>query len=234
MKYIKRKEVFKDQVFASFISGWQKTRYPSEIAERKEGEYYDEKTDSFRFYTQNELNILLDREITEYKKITDEIKEVDFEMISKIVIDSPSNKDEIIYLTEVMTSLMKEHKIEFTFIPLFNLSWFHEKITGHHPSTKKSYSSLKKFIGNEKYNEGIIVSDYLELKKMLPDYFNLIQSNYYGYSFFYSETLKTICSFHYSGQIWFYIYSEDAMKKIESFINQNNLIINDAYTNYNN
>ncbi len=56
MKYINRKEVFKDQIFASFISGWQKTRYPSEIAERKEGEHYDEKTDSFRSRTGNPRN----------------------------------------------------------------------------------------------------------------------------------------------------------------------------------
>jgi hypothetical protein len=233
MKYINRKEVFKDQTFATFISGWQKTRYPSEIAERKEGEYYDEKTDSLRFYSQNELDNILDKEIAEYKKITDDIKEVDVEMTCTIVIDSPSDQDEIIFLTEVMASLMKENNIEFTFIPLFNLSWFHEKNSGEHPSTKTAYSNFKKFIGNENYSGGVIVSDYFELKKMLPDYFNLIQSNYYGYNFFYSETLKTICSFHYSGQIWFYIYSEESMKKIKSFINQNNLIINDAYTTYN-
>jgi hypothetical protein len=152
-------------------------------------------------------------------------------MICNIVIDSPPNQDEIVYLTEVMTSFAKENKIEYTFIPLFNLPWFHEKIEGHHPITKTAYSNFKKFIGDTKHNGGIAVSDYSELRKMFPHYFNLIGANYYGNNFFYSETLKTVFSFHYSGQIWFYIYSKESMKKIKSFINQNNLIINDAYTN---
>lgn len=231
MKYLSRKKALQDPIFASFISGWQNTRYPSESAARKEGEYYDEKSDTDRFYSQNELYEILDKEINEFKKITDDIKKQDFEMICNIVIDSPPNQDEIVYLTEVMTSFAKENKIEYTFIPLFNLPWFHEKIEGHHPITKTAYSNFKKFIGDTTHNGGIAVSDYSELRKMFPHYFNLIGANYYGNNFFYSETLKTVFSFHYSGQIWFYIYSKESMKKIKSFINQNNLIINDAYTN---
>lgn len=179
------------------------------------------------------MNKLRDKEINDFKKITDDIKKHDFEMICKIVIDSPPDVDEIIFLTEVMALFAKDNKIEFTFIPLFKLPWFHEKIKGHHASTKTSYSNFRKFIGDKKYNGGIVVSDYSELRKMLPDYFNLVQSNYYGSNFFYSEALKTVFSFHYTGQIWFYVYSKESMKKIESFINQNELIINEAYTTYN-
>ena len=232
MKYISRKKVLKDPIFASFIAGWQNTGYPSESA-TEEGEYYDEKTDTFRFYSQNELIKIHDKEINDFKKITDAIEKRDFEMTCTIVIDAPPDVDEAIFLTEVMASFLKEYQIEFAFIPLFKLPWFHEKIKDHQPSTKTAYSNFKKFIGYKKHIEGIVVSDPLELKKMLPDYFNLIQSNYFGYSFFYSETLKTVFSFHYSGEIWFYIYSKESMKKIKLFINQNKLIINNRYTTYN-
>lgn len=227
MEYKSRKNILKDPIFASFISGWQNISYPTESASREEGEHYDEKTDAFRFYSQNELNKIRDKDIKDFKKITDDIKKHDFEMNCKIVIDSPSDVDEIIFMTEVMSSFAKENQIEFTFIPLFNLPWFHEKIKGHHPSTKTAYSNFKKFIGDKKYNGGIVVSDYIELKKMLPDYFNLVQSNYFSYNFFYSEALKTVFSFHYSAQIWFYVYSKESMKKIESFINQKKLNKND-------
>lgn len=232
MEYISREKVFKDPIFASFISGWQNIENPSESNETEEGEYYDEKTDTFRFFSQKELNKIRDKEINDFNLITDDIKKHDFEMICKIVIDSPPHVDEIIFLTEVMTSFAKDNKLEFTFIPLFKLPWFYEKIEGHHPSTKASYSNFKKFIGEKKYSGGVLVSDCFELRKMLPDYFNLVQSNYYGHNFFYSEALKTVFSFHYTGQIWFYVYSKESMKIIESFINQNGLIINDTYTTY--
>ncbi|MEJ6792302.1 MAG: hypothetical protein QNK89_06145 [Lacinutrix sp.] len=132
-----------------------------------------------------------------------------------------------------MALFAKIHHLEYTFVPLFNVPWFHKTIKGHHPSTKKAFSNFKKLIVEKDYSGGLLVSDYKVLQNMLPDYFNLVQGNYYGYNFFYAQNLKTVCSFHYSGQIWFYIYSQDAIKKIESFINKHNLIINTQFTSYN-
>lgn len=232
MRYISRKNALKDPRFASFICGWQQTKYPSEIANRTEGEWYEETTDTLRFYSQSELNKDRTKAINNFKKITDDLTKQDFEMAGTLVVDSPPDVDEIDFLTEAMASFTEQTKTELIFLPLFKVPWFKDSIDGHHPSTKTAYYNLKKYIGKQEYDGGIVVSAASELRQMLPDYFNLIQGNYYGYNFFYSEDLKTVFSFHYSGQIWFYVYTETALEKIISYIDQNKLLLNKAHTRY--
>ena len=52
--------------------------------------------------------------IKDFKKITDDLDKREFEMTCKIVIESPSDVDEILFLSEVMTLFAKE------VIPNFN------------------------------------------------------------------------------------------------------------------
>lgn len=233
MEYISCKKVFKDPIFASFVSSWQDLENPTKNTIIEAGEYFDEDTETVRFFSKDELEKSLQKDISNFKKTTDNLKKEDFEMVGKIVIDAPQDTDEVLFLAEIMALFAKTHHLAYTFVPLFNVPWFHETIKGHHPSTKKAYSNFKKLIVEKDYSGGLLVSDYKVLQNMLPDYFNLVQGNYYGYNFFYAQNLKTVCSFHYSGQIWFYIYSQDAIKKIESFINKHNLIINTQFTSYN-
>jgi hypothetical protein len=233
MEFISRQKVFEDQIFASFISGWQDQENPAKNSAIEAGEYFDDATDSLRFFSKKELIEIREHEITAFKKISDNLTKQAIEMTCKIVIDAPDNTDEIQFLSETMAAFATKHSLTYTFIPLFKTPWFSENIEGHHPSTKIAHTNFKKYIGDENYNGGILVSDYSELKEMLTDYFNLIQGNYYGYIFFYSEALKTVFSFHYSGQIWFYIYTKESKSKIEAFISKNDLIINERYTSYN-
>lgn len=233
MKYLSRKKVFEDPIFASFISAWQDIENPSKNNTIEAGEYYDEETDSVRFFSKTELDKAHEKEITDFKNKTDHLEKKEIEMLAKIVIEAPNNSDDVKFLSKTMALFAKKNELEFTFIPLFKLPWLHEDIKEHHPLTKEAFNNFKTLIKEKAYSEGILVSDYLELKNMLLNYFNLIQGNYFGYNFFYAKTIKTVFSFHYTGQIWFYVYSQEALNIIEAFISKNNLIINQNYTTYN-
>lgn len=213
MNYISRKEALKDPIFASFIAGWQYTQHPNNSGISEDEEQYNE-------------------EVISFKKITDEPATQEFKLLSQIVIDAPQDTDEIVFISTVIALFVEQHNSELIFIPFFKTSWFQEDIATYHPETKIAYHNFKTHIGKENYKGGIVVSNPVELQKLLPDYFNLVQGNYYGFNFFYSETLKTVLSFHYSGQLLFYVFKEESIKKIETFITNNKLLLNETQTFY--
>lgn len=235
MKLISRNIALQDQYFASFISSWQNIGNPAEDDYMtEEGEYFDEFINDIRFYSQSELDNLRNKEIIEFQKIIDNIPVIDSKLAGNIVVDTPDNSDEIDYLTNSLANLLELYRLEFIFIPLYKVSWFDdENIKHHHQATQLAYNKLKKIIKINGYDGGIKISTSSNLKKFLPPYFSLVQSNFYSYNFFYSEEMKVVLSFHYSGQIWFYCYTKDGLEKIKDFTEEYNLIINQEYTTYN-
>jgi hypothetical protein len=229
MEYITRNKVLENSVFASFVAGWQQMAYPTDSIERKEGNHYDEEKEIYRFYSQQELNEFIEIELEEFTDITDGLKQGNISLKGNIVLEAPNDVEEIPYLAAIIVLFLKEHAQQLTFMPLFNKPWFHDDINHHHLTTKKAYAKLKKIINNDDYHGAVSFTNPSELEKMLIPYFELVQGNYYGYDFFYASHLNTVLSFHYSGEIWFYIYSPESERIVKSFIKKHNLQVSLKY-----
>jgi hypothetical protein len=236
MKLVSRERAIRDLEFASFISEWQNIGNPVESNYmREEGEYYDDVIDDVRFFPQSELDDIYQKEVEEHQRLIDEKPKIDSKLYGKIVIDAPEGIGDIEYLTNVFVKLVELHELKLLFIPLYKTNWFNEEnIKHHHRTTKTAYKKFKKFIGKDDYSGGFELSLITSIRHFLPILFKLVQSNYLTYNFFYSEDLKTVFSYHYTGQIWFYCLSKEGLKHIEKFITSNKLIVNKEYTTHNN
>lgn len=216
MNLIPRNNVLKDQDFASFLYHWQHSNHPLKDLDLDE---------------QSELDAELQKELDDFNAITDDEPKAESTVYATLVIDAPEHKDHEVYFVNLLAKLMLDFKLGFTYIPLFKTDWFDdEAIETHQPETIETYNKLKKLIGKESYKEGIQLTNASDLQHFLPLYFNLVASNYFAQNFFYSEQLKTVFSYHYSGQLWMYVLAKNHVKPLLDFINKNDVTLNEAYT----
>ncbi len=234
MELISRNRAIEDQDFLSFLYSWQNVGNPAEDDPMLAGEYFDESLNEMRFFSQEELDKSRQKEIDDFKHLIDDKPKVDSTVFATLVIDTPDDSDEIEYVTDVLATLIELRSLKMIFIPLYKTNWFNDdEIKNHDPVTKIAYNKLKSFIGKDDYRDGILISSKSDLKKFLPLYFNLVTANYIAHGFFYSENLKTVFSYHYSGELWQYCLSKKGLKLIEDFVRSNSLIVNKKYTTYN-
>jgi hypothetical protein len=219
MNLITRHTALKDQDFASFLYHWQHSNHPLKDLDLDEP---------------SELDAELQKELDDFNAITDNKPKANSTVYATLVIDVPEHKDHEAYLMNSLSKLMLDFQLGFTFIPLFKTNWFDDTIIStHQPDTIETYNKLKKLIGKESYKGGIQLTKVANLQHFLPLFFNLVASNYLAQNFFYAEQLKTVFSYHYSGQLWMYVLAKTHVKSLLDFLDKNGISINEAYTYFN-
>lgn len=234
MKLITRKKALDDPHFASFLYGWQNSNKPFEDEPSFEaGNYYDETQNETRFFTEDDLIAAHKKKIADFERLLDSKPKIEATVVATLVVDTPQETRGIAYFTNLLMDWVEAQNLTLVFVPFYKTNWFQDnEIKNHHPPTKKAYTQLQDFIRKDDYEGGIILSSKEDVEKFLPIYFNLVESNYIPYGFFYSKELKTVFSYHYSEQLWCYCLSKKFLQIIEHFIELKNLTVNERFTFY--
>jgi len=231
MKLIDRNTAISDNEFASFLSGWQRVGDPADNEALEAGNYFDEATNEVRFFTQEELDNIRQRELNDIQQLLDVKLEIDVPVTATLVIDNPSDVESIDYFTNLLVDFRSYSYLRLIFIPFYKTNWFNDSvIETHHPDVRTAYTRFKGVIGLDDYTGGIVISSETDFRKFLPLYFTLVEGNYIPRGFFYSEELRSVLSYHASGELWFYCFSTTDLERIESYIRSNQLTLNEKYT----
>lgn len=228
MHFISRTTALQDQVFADFLYHWQHTSKPDKNDFwQEEGEYFDESLNKIRFYPKEELDTIYQNALNDFNAITDKKPKTDSKVVGTLVINTPEDKESITYFTNVIIKLTQLHELQWLVVPLFKTNWFvDEQVKYLHPETKANYEKLKIFMGKEEYDGGIKLASPKDLTRFIPLYFNLVAGQYFPYGFLYTEQLKTVISYHYSGELWCYALNEKGLIQMSSFIDSHQLQLN--------
>ena len=232
MKLISREKAIEDPHFASFLYGWQNSNKPYDDKPLfEDGNCFDEATNVTRFFSKEEFVTAHNKKLADVERLIDDKPILESRVVATIVIDTPDEVSSITYFTNVLIELLESQNATLIFVPLFKTNWFNdEEIKNHHPSTKIAYNQLKKYVGKCDHSGGVMISSKQDLEKFLPIYFDLIEGDYIPYGFFYSEQLKIVFSYHHHGQLWCYCPSKKSVYRLEDFIKNKDLIVNDRFT----
>lgn len=228
MHLIPRHTVLKNLEFADFLYHWQQQNKPHrDDFWHEEGEYLDDALDKNRFYSKAELEGIYQMALDDFKAISDPKPNIDAKTEGILVIDTPKGADSIVYFTELLVKLTEAHGLEWLAVPLFKTNWFDDdKLKDLHSDTKANYKALKTLLGREHYDGGISLYSSVDLSRFVSIYFNLVAGQYLPYGFLYAEALKTVISYHYSGELWCYCLSKKGLDLLINEIKINQLQLN--------
>lgn len=222
---ISREQALTNEVFASFISKWQKRYDPSEDPYMTEaGNYYDYEIDKERYFDQDEIDEINKRELDEFYKRKDNVQIKDFEYFGELIYNL-NYTDIIIYSIEIgniIEQLSKALNEEIIFILDYTIPWLSQE--NEYEPVAKALNYLK-HIGTSNDFCGAYKLTGKALAEFVAHLFWIIRCNaslpYCWFSTDKHAFVGEICQY---GNIHLHAYSNEIKHFFETFATNNSLI----------
>ena len=222
---ITRKEALRNEVFASFVSGWQK-RFDSrdDLEMDQEGIYWDYDLDEERFYSKSEIDAINEKLVRDFLDLKDDIDPIKLKPFGelKFNLDYTDINAYSIELGKTLEKLSIELNKDLIFILDYSVPWLHQE--NDYEPVVEAVKYLKALGVTEDY-VGAFKLKGDELAKFTSNLFWIFRCNAsLPYCWFSTDEHPFVGNICHYGNIHLHTYSKEIKETIASFAQSNALI----------